>query len=77
MTWADYARYSQGYWLRHSRRLEASRMIAYTLLQVNKAKGKYLPPPTQIWYLITDKEQEVITPISEDEFNLIAERYGK
>jgi hypothetical protein len=75
MTWADYSRYYQGYWLRQARRLEASRMIAYTLLQVNRAKGKHLPPPAQVWPLITDKEPEVIAPISQDELNAIAERY--
>lgn len=52
-------------------------MTAYTLLLVNRSKGKSLPSASKIWPLITDIKQEIKPPPSKEEFKAIAERYLK
>lgn len=77
MSWVDYSRYAQGYWIRHARHLEGHRMTAYALLMVNRVKGKSLPAASRIWPLITDVEKEIKPPPSKEEFKAIANRYLK
>gem|GEM_PF-6984249 len=55
--------------------LEGHRMTAYTLLVVNRAKGKSLPPITKLFPVITDKPVEIKPPPSKEEFKAIAKRY--
>jgi hypothetical protein len=77
MSWVDYSRYAQGYWIRNARLLEGHRMTAYTLLMVNRVKGKSLPPMSRIWPLCTDTEPEVKPAPTKEQFKAIANRYLK
>lgn len=52
-------------------------MTAYTLLVVNRAKGKSLPPMSKLYPLITDKQVEIKPPPTKEEFKAIADRYLK
>lgn len=68
MTYKEYALAYQGYWLRHNRYLEGSRLIAHALLAVNTKKGGRVPKASNIWPLLTDDIaiQNVIIPTKEE-----------
>lgn len=63
--------------MRTARSMEGHRMTAYTMLLVNRSKGKSLPPASRIWPLITDVKEEIKPPPTPEEFKAIAERYLK
>ncbi|PUZ21808.1 hypothetical protein DCC81_24790 [Chitinophaga parva] len=74
MTWADYLRRSQGYWLRNSRYLEGCRMVAHAVLVA--AGGRKVPAAYKIWPLITDPKIVIKQPTKE-ESKEIFNRYKK
>ena len=73
MTWKDYSRRAQGYWIRHARYMEGVRAIAHV---VARANGSKVRDPRKFMPLITDEPIEIIK-LPAEEVAAIFARYKR
>lgn len=80
MTWKDYSRAAQGYWLRHSRYMEGVRRLAYfTVISNADPKKSRSIKEDRLFRLITDQiqEQPKAKRLSSAEIKALLNRYKK
>ncbi|MFB6456481.1 hypothetical protein ACE38W_14505 [Chitinophaga sp. Hz27] len=79
MTWKDYSRYAQGYWIRHYRQMEGPRLIAYMIAAANRDPKKSFPRSVEHFMPFPTDPKRVIKQqdISKEEYDKIIQRYSK
>jgi len=78
MSYVDYSRAAQGYWIRHARYLEGQRIVCDVLMKMHI--GRKAPKPTKWMPLLTDPPLEIISPklpSKEELFELTKKYFGK
>lgn len=78
MTWINYTRYAQGYWIRYFKNLEGERLIAFYIAAAHRDPKKpfprypqqFMPFPTDVKIVV---KQSVLT---KEEYDAIINRYA-
>ncbi len=78
MTWTDYSRAAQGYWLRNARYMEGVRRGAYfTVLMNSDPKKAKQVKENSLFRIATDPvvHRQPLQPLSKEEYDAIIKRY--